>query len=177
MSRNQGSLQNSVVAITYVMVRGLQRVHLQMQCVHPATSEALNLSDGRSIVLLEPIGRGTGGTVYRGIVESGWGLRRPVAVKLLETSSEQDHGETMRRLGRIARRAACIRHPAVVHLYEIDRTEATRSNLARPFIVSELVEGESLASLVTAWHTDGLRVPMDFAIVVALRAAEALGAA
>ncbi len=148
-----------------------------MQCVHPASTETLSLGDGRSIVLLEAIGRGSGGTVYRGSVESGWGLRRTVAVKLLETSCETDHGEVMRRLGKIGRRAVNVRHPAVVQVFEVDRTEATKSKLAQPFIVSELVEGESLASLVTAWSSDGLRVPMDFAIVVATRTAEALGAA
>lgn len=134
------------------------------------------LSDGRPVVLLEQIGRGSCGVVHRGLVESGWGVKRHVAVKIFELAPELDHGEVMRRLGRIARRAAAIRHGAVVQVYEVDRFDAP-DGAPRPFLVTELVEGESLASLVTSWHSRGVRVPVDFAVVVALRAAEALAAA
>jgi len=37
--------------------------------------------------------------------------------------------------------------------------------------------GESVSSLLTGWREAGLRVPVDFALVVALKAAEGLGAA
>lgn len=147
-----------------------------MQCVQPASSTTLMLSDGRSVVLLEPLGRGSCGIVHRGVVASGWGLQRPVAVKVFDVPPELDHAEVMRRLGRIARRAAVVRHSAVVQVLEIDRHDGP-SGHPQPFVVTELVEGESLASLVDGWRARGLRVPMDFAVVVALRCAEALGAA
>lgn len=147
-----------------------------MQCIHPVSSETLTLSDGRAVVLLEQIGRGSCGAVHRGLVESGWGVKRQVAVKVFELAPELDHGEVMRRLGRIARRAASIRHGAVVQLFEVDRFDGP-GGVAQPFIVTELVDGESLASLVAAWHGRGVRVPIDFAVVVALRTAEALAAA
>src|SRR5690349_10798927 len=73
----------------------------RMRCIHPVARETLTLADGRTVALVEPIGRGTCGSVYRGIIESGWGIERPVAVKLFETPPEVDHGEVMRRLGRI----------------------------------------------------------------------------
>lgn len=126
--------------------------------------------------MVEPIGRGTCGSVYRGVIESGWGMERPVAVKLFETPPEIDHGEVMRRLGRIARRGAAVRHSAVVQLFELDRTDTSDGHVL-PFLVTELVDGESLASLVDSWKERGLRVPTDFALVVTLRVAEALGAA
>ena len=149
-----------------------------VQCIQPASSShVLTLTDGRSVTLLEPLGRGSSGVVFRGLVESGWGVRRPVAVKVISLAPDVDHGDAMRQLGRIARRAACIRHPSVVHLLEIDRSDGGRGQPCQPFVVMELVEGESLASLVQGWQSDGLRVPVDFAIVVTLRAAEALGAA
>jgi serine/threonine protein kinase len=147
-----------------------------VQCVHPASSHVLTLSDGRPVELLEPLGTGSLGTVYRALLESGWGLRRHVAVKVIAMTPEMDHGETMRHLGRMARRAACIRHPSIVQLLEIDRTDALDPTPA-PFVVTELVEGESLASLMRGWEREGMRVPLDFATVVTLRAAEALDAA
>lgn len=147
-----------------------------MRCIHPVSREILTLADGRTVALVEPIGRGTCGSVYRAVIESGWGIARPVAVKLFETPPEVDHGEVMRRLGRIVRRGASVRHSAVVQVYELDRTDTSDGHVL-PFLVSELVDGESLSTLVDGWKGRGLRVPTDFALVVTLRVAEALGAA
>lgn len=146
-----------------------------MRCIHPALPGVLTLSDGRPIHLAEVIGRGTHGSVHRATLESGWGIRRPVAVKIFDVEPDEDHGEIIRRLGRIVRRAACVRHPAVVQILEMDRTDGRR--MIQPFVVSELVCGESLATLLGSWRESGLRVPVDFALVVMLRAAEGLGAA
>jgi len=146
-----------------------------MRCVHPVSADTLTLGDGRVVTLVEPIGRGSIGEVSRGILESGWGLRRPVAVKTIQVSSEDDQGELLRRLARIGRRAACVRHPSVIQTLEVDRGDGRRSS--QLFVVMELVCGESLATLMTSWREAGLRVPVDFALVVALKAAEGLGAA
>ncbi|MBX3190796.1 MAG: serine/threonine protein kinase [Labilithrix sp.] len=146
-----------------------------MRAAHPATTDSLALSDGRIVTLVEPIGRGSVGEVHRGVVEGAWGVRRPVAVKLYDTSADQDSGDVMRRLGRVARHAAGVRHPAFIQILEVDQTDDYHQ--PRPFAVMELVTGESLASLLRSWREHGLRVPVDFALVVALKAAEALGAA
>jgi len=146
-----------------------------LRCIHPASSNALTLSDGRVITLVETIGRGSLGKVHRGTLESNWGLRRPVAVKLFDSMPEDDQGELLRRLARMSRRAACVRHPSVIQTLEIDRTDSGRASQA--FIVTELVSGESLSSLLVAWRESTLRVPVDFALVVALKVAEGLGAA
>lgn len=146
-----------------------------MRCIHPASANSLTLSDGRLITLVENIGRGSLGGVYRGVLESAWGLRRPVAVKLLDAIPEDDQGELLRRIARVARRSACIRHPSVVQTLEIDRTDGR--DAAQSFIVMELVCGESLASLLSSWTASALRVPVDFALVVGLKIAEGLGAA
>lgn len=127
------------------------------------------------IVLVETIGRGSLGMVHRGVLESAWGLRRPVAVKIFDATPENDQDELLRRLARVARRAACIRHPSVVQTLEIDRMDGDQA--AQAFVVMELVCGESLASLFAAWRERDLRVPVDFALVVALKIAEGLGAA
>lgn len=146
-----------------------------MRCIHPALPGALTLGDGRSVHLAEIIGRGTLAVVHRGTLESGWGMRRPVAVKIFDMEQDEDHGEIIRRLGRVVRRAACVRHPAMIQTFELDRTDGRRS--AQPFVVSELVDGESLATLIESWREHGLRVPVDFALVVMLRAAEGLASA
>jgi serine/threonine-protein kinase len=146
-----------------------------MRCIHPLSADTLTLSDGRVLTLVEKIGRGSLGDVQRGVLESGWGVRRPVAVKLLDAIAEDDQGELLRRLARTARRAACVRHPSVIQTLEIDRTDTGSS--AQTFIVMELVCGESLASLLDTWRASSLRVSVDFALVVALKIAEGLGAA
>jgi serine/threonine-protein kinase len=156
------------------MVRALQGMR-SVRCIHPASADTLTLSDGRVLTLVETIGRGSLGNVHRGVLESSWGLRRPVAVKLLDQIAEDEEGELLRRLARTARRAACVRHPSFIQTLEIDRTDSGRS--AQSFIVMELVCGESLASLLETWREGSLRVPVDFALVVALKVAEALGAA
>jgi serine/threonine-protein kinase len=146
-----------------------------LRCIHPASSNALTLSDGRAVTLVEKIGKGSLGQVHRGVIESGWGIRKPVAVKIFDAMPEDDQGELLRRLARVSRRAACVRHPSVIQTLEIDRTDSSRTGQA--FIVTELVCGESLSSLLAAWRESTLRVPVDFALVVALKVAEGLGAA
>ncbi|HSO34548.1 MAG TPA: serine/threonine-protein kinase [Labilithrix sp.] len=146
-----------------------------MPCPHPSSADLLTLGDGRILSLAEPIGRGSLGEVHRAVLESGCGLRRPVAVKIIDATSDGDQDELLKRLARTARRAACVGHPAVIQTLEVDRTE--HRGAARSFVVMELVSGESLASLLHTWREEGLRVPVDFALVVALKVAEGLGAA
>jgi serine/threonine-protein kinase len=159
----------------FALVHRLQVLVGSMRLLHHAPPHALILSDGRVIVLAESIGRGSIGEVHRGVLESAWQMRRPVAVKVFDAPPEQEPGEMMQRLGGIARRAACLNHPSVVRVYEVDRTD--HAGTAQPFVVMEMVEGEPLSSILAAWHEQGFRVPVDFALVVALRIAEALGAA
>ena len=134
------------------------------------------MSDGRAVTLVESIGRGSLGEVHRGILESGWGVRRPVAVKLLDTIPEDDNGEILRRLARVARRAACIRHGSVIQTLEIDRIDRKKKE-PQTFVVMELVNGESLEAVLNSWRETSMRVPVDFALVVGLKIAEGLGAA
>lgn len=149
-----------------------------MRCLSPVLPGSLCLSDGRPITLVEVLGAGAHGTVHRAVLESGWAVKRPVAVKIFDLEPDDDHGQILRRLGRIARRSACVRHPNVVSILELDRAPPTSSRGApRPFLVSELVNGESLEVLLDSWREKGLRAPVDFALVTVLKAAEGLGAA
>jgi eukaryotic-like serine/threonine-protein kinase len=141
----------------------------------PAAATALSLSDGRQLSIREALGRGAYGTVYRGLLAGGWGVRRPVAVKVFSLPAEIPSVEAMQQLVSVARRAVAVRHANFVEVLEVDRVR--RAGDDAPFAVTELVEGESLGSLLQTWRAAGTPVPLDFATVVGMRVAEALAAA
>lgn len=87
------------------------------------------------------IGQGGMGTVYRAYDTV---LDRAVAVKLLTHSGLGTEGRA--RLLREARAAARLNHPNIVGVYDAGETAPDLSGGAssQPFIVMELVEGESL---------------------------------
>jgi len=93
-------------------------------------------------------------------------LGRPVAVKVLAENLAHD-GAVRERLLREARIAARLSHPNVVRIYD------TGEEGGRPFIVMELVDGESLAELV---HREGPLAP-EQAVHLVLQACAGLEAA
>lgn len=103
------------------------------------------LTDLDEYRLLRPLGRGGMGTVYLALDTL---LDRHVAVKLI-SSSDPDSTSRERFLTE-ARAIARLAHPNVVAIH---RVGATRAGL--PYLVQELVEGESLAALPrpVAWRT------------------------
>jgi serine/threonine protein kinase len=109
--------------------------------------------------LERPLGRGGMASVY---VARDSELERDVAVKLLAENLSDD--STFReRFVREARLAARLSHPNVVSVYDAGEDGG------RPYIVMELVEGETLADLLARG-----RVPPDQARALALQAAEGL---
>jgi predicted Ser/Thr protein kinase len=85
-------------------------------------------------ILLEPLGRGGAGTVFRAYQKD---LRRVIALKLLRAPDE----ETLQRFAREARTAARLKHPGIVAVYET----GTYNNV--PFLAMEFIEGRPLESL------------------------------
>lgn len=109
--------------------------------------------------LLEPIGRGAMGEVWRGHDEM---LGRPVAVKLLLEQASSDTTAAARfRLE--AQTAGALNHPHVVGVLDFGQHEE------RLFLVMELVEGHSLARLT--------RQPPERVAHIAAQAAAGLAAA
>jgi predicted ATPase len=84
------------------------------------------------------IGRGGMGDVYRA---RDTRLGRDLAVKVLPATAVED-GMAVERFMREARTASALNHPNVITIYEIGESERVR------FIAMELVEGETLRTLV-----------------------------
>jgi serine/threonine protein kinase len=84
--------------------------------------------------ILEPIGRGGMGIVYKARDES---LERVVALKMLGVGLSAD--DSRKRFQREAQAAARVQHPNVVQIYD------TGEFLGEPYLVMEFVSGGSLA--------------------------------
>src|SRR3954451_24807140 len=84
--------------------------------------------------ILAPLGAGGMGEVYRARDSR---LRRDVAIKVLPRAFSADV-DRLRRFEQEARAAAALNHPNILAVYDIGTAEDA------PFIVSELLEGETL---------------------------------
>jgi len=109
------------------------------------------------------LGEGGMARVYRGLDRQ---LRRPVAVKVLAPPFDRDRS-FVERFRREARAAAGLSHPNIVAVFDSGSDDGTH------FIVTELVEGETLADRL---RRDG-PMPAAEAVAVAVDIARALAAA
>ncbi len=91
--------------------------------------------------LLEPIGSGGMGMVYRGRHQL---LRRPVAVKVLEASSAD--ARSIKRFEREVQRTSELQHPNTVQIYDYGITSDSTF-----FYVMELIDGLDLTQLVETY--------------------------
>src|SRR5688572_29441670 len=106
--------------------------------------------------IIAPLGAGGMGEVYRARDPR---LKRDIAIKVLpaEVASSPDR---LVRLEREAMTVAGLNHPNIVVLYSIEEDGGTR------FLTMELVEGQSLAALVTPGGLPLAQV-LDLAIALA----------
>lgn len=109
------------------------------------------------------LGRGGMGMVLRCWDEK---LHRAVAIKVLLPQLASD-GNFRQRFMQEARASAAIRHPNVVTLYTVEEQNEP------PFLVLELVEGESLATRLEATPA----LPIDEVVMIATDLAAGLAAA
>jgi hypothetical protein len=111
----------------------------------------------------ELIATGGMGSVYRAVDEH---LGRPVAIKVLKRVLADDP-MFLERFRREARAAALVSHPNVATVFDYGERSS------EPFIVMELVEGETVAERIAR---EG-RLPWREAFAIAEQVARALGAA
>jgi serine/threonine protein kinase/Tol biopolymer transport system component len=112
--------------------------------------------------VLERLGAGGMGEVYRA---KDARLQRDVALKILTTDVAVDPVREQRFLQE-ARAASSLSHPNIVAVYDIGQEDG------RQYIVSELLEGESLRSII-----DRGRVPLKRFLDIAVQIAAGLAAA
>src|SRR5512132_908581 len=113
--------------------------------------------------LLSHLGEGGMGTVWRAHSLS---VGRDVAVKLIR--SDRESPEAIARLHVEACAAGALEHPSIVRVFDFGET-----TLGDPFLVMELLQGESLASILD--HSGPMREPR--AVALLLPVASALQAA
>jgi serine/threonine protein kinase len=138
----------------------------------PPPASDIPQGEGRVLRIGAQLGRGAAATVYRGTVESRFGLRRQVAVKVFDVIASEEHDKVLSCLSSSARRVACVRHPNVMRVEDFGVLGP-----AQPYIVTELVEGRPLARLLGHLARRGQRLPLDLALFIGLEIAEGLDAA
>jgi eukaryotic-like serine/threonine-protein kinase len=112
--------------------------------------------------VLSPIGAGGMGEVYRARDSR---LGREVAIKVLPASFSND-ADRLRRFEQEAKAAGLLNHPNITAVYDIGSHEGA------PYVVSELLEGETLRAVLS-----GGRLSPRKAIDYALQMAHGLAAA
>ncbi|MGE5414074.1 MAG: protein kinase domain-containing protein [Syntrophomonadaceae bacterium] len=112
--------------------------------------------------ILSPLGAGGMGEVFRA---HDTRLKRDVAVKVLPSAYAAD-GERLRRFEQEAQSASALNHPNILSIFDFGEHEGA------PYMVSELLEGETLRSRLAG----GAFAPRR-AIAIALQVAHGLAAA
>jgi eukaryotic-like serine/threonine-protein kinase len=134
----------------------------------PLAEIPTRLEDGRRITVGEPVGKGSNATVYRAVVGGAGGVQRVVALKLFDVIATDERERVLPRLARAVQAAAAVRHPNVVEVFDLGL------HRTQPFALTELVEGASLAHLMSYYASRGQRVPPDLALFIGVEVAEGL---
>jgi len=106
--------------------------------------------------VLEKIGAGAMGEVYRARDER---LGRDVAIKVIRPASS-DNADHLRRFEQEARAAAALNHPNILAIFDVGFEGST------PYIVSELLEGQTVRARLTAGPISP-RQAADYALQIA----------
>jgi len=104
-----------------------------------------------------PIGAGGMGEVYRA---RDTRLNRDVAVKILPASFSAD-SERLQRFAQESRAAAALNHPNILSIYDIGEGQGT------PYVVSELLEGETLRERLRNGALSSTRKAIEYAQQIA----------
>ena len=113
--------------------------------------------------IVAEVGRGAHAVVYRVRRDD-----RDFALKVLRPSGDQTHATVAFR--REAGLVACVNHPGVAHVHEVGEVGG------RPYLVMDLIEGESLSRLVDdGWPDQARTIAVGMDVAGALAAAHQVG--
>jgi serine/threonine protein kinase len=134
------------------------------------------LSSGTRIDVYEviaPIGAGGMGEVYRAHDSR---LGREVAIKVLPAASANDP-DRLKRFEQEARAAASLNHPNILAIHDTGTAQFGDTAGPSPYIVSELLHGQTLRSLLQRGEPLAVRKALNYAVQLAngLAAAHASG--
>jgi len=121
------------------------------------TTETVNLGKYQ---LLEKIGQGGAGEVFLAFQPS---LDRKLVIKIMTPDLALD-SKHLQRFKREARTAACLNHPNIIQIYDIDEINGQH------FIVMEYVQGVDLAEVIKRRR----RLPLSAVITIASNVAAGL---
>jgi serine/threonine-protein kinase len=110
------------------------------------------------------VGRGASATVWRAIHE---GLGRSVAIKIIHRE-ERTSPEVVARFVKEAHATAAVRHRFVVDIFDVGTTEE-----GQPYMVMELLQGESLAQRISSEPS----MPLETFVDTMIKALDGLHAA
>lgn len=130
-----------------------------------------DLEDGRRLELHSAIGSGSASSVYRGVIQSPYGLRRNIAAKVFGTIASDDAENVSNAIANAAQKSALIQHPNVVQMFDYLIYHG------QPLLLLELVLGVNLAALMERYAERRQRMPLDLALFIALEVAEGLSGA
>ena len=116
--------------------------------------------------ILGPLGAGGMGTLYRAEDSR---LGRQVAIKFLSPELERDPA-SLERFQREARAASALNHPGICTIYDVG--ESGEGDSRRPFLVMELLQGQTLRERIAAGS-----LPFDTILELGTQIADALDAA
>src|SRR5512138_2761245 len=106
--------------------------------------------------ILAPLGAGGMGEVYRAKDPR---LGREVAIKVLPATLSQD-ADRLRRFEQEARAAGVLNHPNITAVYDVGSQDGS------PYVVSELLEGETLRDALAGRRLSARR-GLDYAVQLA----------
>src|SRR5262245_47160457 len=108
--------------------------------------------------IVSPIGAGGMGEVWRAKDPR---LGSDVAIKVLPASDSTDE-DRLRRFEQEARAAGILNHPNITAVYDIGTNESDGA----PYVVQELLEGESLRALLSGGRLSPRRA-IDYSLQIA----------
>ncbi len=120
--------------------------------------------------ILSLLGRGAYSTVYCAELQSSYGFRKRVALKVMRRRLASTHESASQEFLNEARLGAAVQHPNLVEFYECGRVGD------RLYIAMELVEGPTLGEVVKVSPKLGLVIGDAVVLSVAMHAARGLRA-